>query len=86
MNTVILSVFDSAVNGFGRPLFVPHTGAGIRSFTDEVNRFDPNNTMNAHPEDFVLFHLGEFDDSDASFKLLDKPRMLVRGSEVKNHG
>lgn len=79
-----MSVFDVAVNGYGRPLFVPHVGAGIRSFTDEVNRASDGNTMHDHPEDFVLFELGKYDDADGSFKLLDKPRMVVRGGEVKN--
>lgn len=59
----VVSVFDRAVGGYGRPFFVPSIGAAVRSFIDEVNRDAPDNPMHKHPDDYDLFHIGSFDDS-----------------------
>ena len=47
MRSVVLAVFDSAVQGFGRPMFFQSLGVAIRSFTDEVNRSAEDNSFNA---------------------------------------
>jgi len=79
----ILCVRDSAAAVFGTPYFALSTGGAIRGFTDEVNRDAQGNTMNVHPEDFELYHLGVYDDATASFELLSKPVLMVRGKDVK---
>lgn len=76
---VIVSVRDRAVNGFASPFFVPSEGVALRSFTDEVNR--PDSALAKHPEDYDLYVLGTFDDSDGSFAV-NVPRMLVAGKQV----
>lgn len=82
MITQVVAVRDSAMNAFGRPLFVPALGIALRSFTDEVNRKDGENQMHAHADDFELWHLAEFDESDGKFMPVDV-RMLARGKDVK---
>ena len=37
MKRAVCAVFDSAVNLYGQPIFVPSVGAALRSFIDEVN-------------------------------------------------
>ena len=61
MITKVFSIFDSKAQMFNVPFFMTTTPAAIRSFTDLVN--DPNTPVNKHPSDFVLYELGEFDDS-----------------------
>lgn len=78
----VLSVRDSALNAFGRPVFVAATGAGIRSFADEVNRVDAQNEMNKHPGDFELFELGTFDDSTGRFLLFETPKSVLTGRQA----
>lgn len=80
---VIVSVRDSAANAFGRPLFVQSQGVAMRSFADEVNRVDPQNEMNKHPEDFELFELGTFDDRSGGLMFFDKPKSMVTGKQVR---
>lgn len=75
----VCSVVDQKIETFGLPIFVPHTGAAVRSFTDEVRRQGDDNQLNKHPEDFDLFLLGEFDDQTGELRSLPDPQRLVRG-------
>lgn len=77
----VCAVRDSAAGVFGQPIFVPSLGVANRSFADEVNRVDANNQLNVHPEDFELFHLGEFDDVEGVLTPR-KPVSLARAKDV----
>lgn len=82
MKQVVIAIKDRAADAFGRPAFVPSVGVAIRSFTDEVNRADPDNQMNSHPDDFDLFELGMYDDSTGVVEMLDSPRLLILGKQA----
>lgn len=79
---VMVSVRDAKSEVYGNPFFAPSVGAAIRSFDDEVNRNEPGNILNSHPEDFSLFQLGAFNDSEGTFEIIT-PKLLVHGKEVK---
>lgn len=81
MKLFIVSIRDSAADVFNRPYFAPAIGAATRQFMDEVNRVSDDNMLNKHPEDFALFLLGTFDDSNGSFDLGESPRQLALGKE-----
>lgn len=83
MKMVIVSIRDRAADAYGRPAFVATEGIAIRQFSDEVNNKYENNQMYAHPDDFDLFCLGSFDDSNGSFDLLDSPKQICLGKQVK---
>lgn len=83
MKMVICSIRDSAADAYGRPFFLPSVGVAIRSFTDEINRPAEDNQIYQHPEDFDLFELGVFDDSNAKFELHDVPKQLALGRQIK---
>jgi hypothetical protein len=83
MKLIICSVKDRAADAYGRPMFVPSTGVAIRSFTDEVNRNDPENNLYNHPDDFDLYDHGVFDDQSGMFSLHDTPVQLCIGKQVK---
>lgn len=58
----IIVLRDIKANVYGQPVFVPNIGAAIRSFGDQIK--DPNaGDLNKHPEDFELWHIGEYDDA-----------------------
>lgn len=78
----VVAVFDSALDAYSRPFFVPTTQAAVRSFTDEVNRSSAENPLFAHPEDFTLHLIGEWEDSTGLFKNLEEIQMLVRAKDV----
>ena len=81
----VVSVFDRAIQAFGRPVFVPAVGAALRSFGDEINRADSE--MHAHPDDFELYHLGQFDDTTGLFVGVPSgPALLLIGKNAVREG
>jgi len=80
MEQPMVCIFDRAMNGFLRPFLVPSTGVAVRQFSDEVNRAAEDNNMYQHPEDFDLFHVGNFEDKDGTFS--GPVTLLVRGKDV----
>ena len=83
MILVLCTVKDRAADAFGRPMFVPSVGVAIRSFSDEINRKDPENQLFNHPDDFDLYELGEFNDNNGLFVLHHAPKLLSLGKQVK---
>lgn len=63
MKMQMVALRDIVANVWNAPSFVPHLGTAIRSFGDECRRKEPNNVMGNHPEDFELWHIGEYDDN-----------------------
>lgn len=72
---------DRATDSFGNPMFLMSHGQAIRSFTDEVNRAATDNTIYAHPDDYDLYHLGEYDTVQGEFKPI-KPSMILVGKSA----
>lgn len=85
---VVCSVFDTAMQAFARPFFVPSTAMAVRSFGDEVKRRDADNPMQKHPEDFILYLLGTFDEERGSFTPPShgSPEILVRAKDMVSEG
>lgn len=80
MKQIMCSVFDSASITFSRPFCVAARGQAIRTFSDEVNRVDPGNELNRHPDDFSLHVVGEFDDNTGCLYPQDA-ECLIRGKD-----
>lgn len=77
----IVAIRDRAADAFMRPFFVPAVGMAIRSFQDEINRSDPDNSMNRHPDDYDLYLLGEYDEETGLFKT-GSPEQLALGKQM----
>ena len=54
----IVSVFDHAVGEFAPCMCANSEAAAIRIFTNEVNRYDPNNLLSTNKTDFTLYVVG----------------------------
>lgn len=81
----IVAIRDIKANIYGNPVFVASLPGAIRAFGDEVTKTD-GNPLSLHPEDYELYHLGEFIehfDSKQTFSLLEKPVQLALGSNFK---
>jgi hypothetical protein len=77
----VCAIRDRAVDAFNPPLCVAHQGQAVRGFTDEINRKAADNQLNAHPEDFDLYHLGTFNSETGIFDV-GQPRMICVGKDV----
>lgn len=80
---VICAVRDAKAEVYMRPFFVQQSGVAIRSFTDEVNRDDKDNTMFVHTADFALYEIGLFDDIEGKIYSYDVPKLLVQADQIK---
>lgn len=78
----VCAVRDRAVDSFGQPIFVRAIGEAMRSFMDELNR--EGSPMGAHPEDYDLYHIGDFDDQTGLLIACTPVKMLAVGKDVKN--
>lgn len=84
MKQIMCAVKDRAADAFGRPFFAQTAGVAIRSFMDEVSRDAADNQLFAHPDDFDLFELGAFEDGSGKFEILEEPKLLMLGKQVRS--
>lgn len=64
MKFKIYSVYDAAVGAYMQPFFMRSKGEALRGWMDAVN--DPKTQFHAHPKDFTLFEIAEYDEDDGS--------------------
>ncbi|AXH73336.1 MAG: nonstructural protein [Microviridae sp.] len=77
----VFSLYDSAVEAYNVPMFLRTNGEAIRSLTAAVN--DSESTICKWPDQYVLFELGTYDDSDGSFCPLSAPKSLGSALQYK---
>lgn len=59
------AIFDRKALQYHPPFFASTDGAAVRSLGDLVG--DLNTTVGRHPNDYVLFLVGRYDDQNGSF-------------------
>lgn len=79
MKIRVFSVFDTKAKAFLPPFFMPEQGQALRIFTDAVNK--PDHQFHAHPEDYALYDIGDFDDSKGILTPCN-PDLLITGLSV----
>lgn len=75
----MFTVYDSKAEAYLPPFFMAARGAALRSFQDTCN--DTTHAFNQHPEDYTLFHLGQYDDQHATFDITEAKTSLGLASE-----
>lgn len=66
MKLLMMAIYDSKAEVYSRPFFAVAAGSAVRSFDDAVN--DGKSEYSAHPGDYTLFLIGEYDDSTGQSK------------------
>lgn len=79
----VFSVRDGKALAFLQPFFSTASGSAIRAFSDAVQ--DVKTPLGAHPEDYVLYEIGTFDDSTAVFECLSPIKLLGAGMDFVIH-
>jgi len=77
----ILSVYDNVAQVFSHPFFAINVGSGTRDFYQACK--DPASNIGRSPDDFNLYHLGSFDDVQATFEIFDAPVRVALGINSK---
>lgn len=78
----VVAVKDRAADAYAAPMFIAANGAAIRAFSSEVNRADNTNMLYCHPDDFDLYSLGTYDDSNAKFEMHSEVQLIARGKDM----
>lgn len=78
---MIYSVYDAKVKYFHFPMFMRNRGEALRSWAQVAN--DEKSTICAHPSDFTLMELGEFDDQTAQITMHSVPESLGLAIQFK---
>lgn len=79
-NRKVYSVFDQKAEAFLQPFFTVSHGTAVREFSAAVQT--AGHSFNRFSEDYVLFDLGEFDESTGIFSQPDSPIAVLRASAV----
>lgn len=66
MKSNIYAIYDNKAEAYMQPFFAATPGLALRAFSDNVN--NKESIFNKHPNDFVLYEIGEFDDATGDLK------------------
>lgn len=69
MELNIYSIYDSAAKSYATPFFMPNDGLAIRAFSDNAN--DGESVISKHPDQFVLYKIGQYNDQTAKLDHYD---------------
>lgn len=81
MITKMFSLYDGKAQMFQTPFYMPTLGMALRAFADLCN--DPNTMVYRHPEDFSLYEIGEYDDSNAVHNSLSPLKLVGTAQEFQ---
>lgn len=74
MTEQVFTVFDSAAKRYLQPFFSPSIEFALRQFRHTLN--DEEHLFARFPEDYTLFHIGEYDAETGMITSLPNPHSL----------
>jgi len=78
----IVCVYDSKAKAFMDPIFIPNIPIAQRAFKNAAN--DPTTYIAQSPEDYTLFHIGNYDDETCKFEIFGTPESLGLATTYKD--
>lgn len=81
MITKIYSIFDDKAKVYNKPFHQLNEAVALRACKDLLE--DPTTEINRHPEDYVLFELGTYDDNIGGYELIKGKKIMFRFSELQ---
>lgn len=78
----VYAVRDSKAEVYNSPFCLKNHPLAIRSFEQHCN--NPQTDWSKFPEDFSLFHLGEYDTETGRLITLDSPVQIAQALDFKN--
>ena len=74
MKFKVFAIYDSKTEAWLQPFFSQSKGHAIRALEGLVS--DPQHNFSKYAEDFTLFEVGDWDDSDCKFDLMKTPHSI----------
>lgn len=75
-------IYDVKASVYNRPFYLINDAVAARVAIDLTK--DAASDISRHPEDFIMFKLGTFDDQTASFELNSSPAVMFRMHEIQH--
>jgi len=75
----IYTIYDIKANAYLTPFFLPTDGMATRTFADCAN--DPQHQFGKHPEDYILWKIGNYDDAIGIITPLETHEALGKAVE-----
>lgn len=75
------SIYDSKAEIFHPPYFNKTHGEAERTFGQIVN--DEKTQIGQFPEDYDLYHVGEYNDGTGQFTLPDSPKHMLKAIALR---
>jgi len=76
MKQSIYSIYDTVAQVFNKPFTDHNNATAIRSFTASIEG-------EKHKDDYALYLLAEYDDSNGSIKPVSDPVRILSGLDIK---
>lgn len=81
MKKEIFSIYDKIAQIYHNPVYLINKGIAIRQAQDQFK--NPDSEIAQHPEDFILFHIGTFEDTTAKITMLEIPETVLKFWEIQ---
>lgn len=75
------SIHDTKSGIYNSPFYAHTIGEAERMFKELT--LDEKTQVSKHPEDFDLFHVGEYDDNSGTFTSLKSPQHIIKAIQFK---
>lgn len=82
MKLLAYTIYDEKAETFGHPFFVSIQGIAERHLSDWAQ--NPDSMIGRHPEDFTLYQIGTWNDSEAKLESLGTPKFIAKATEYTN--
>lgn len=69
MELKMYTIYDVKTKAYHKPFYSNTNGAAIRAFSNAVN--DPVSDFNKNPEDYTLFEIGHYNDTEGTLHPLE---------------
>lgn len=77
------AIYDEKIQCYQNPVPFRTQGEALRTFMDTVNDHSSEHYLNKHPEDYILFEVGEYDEKAGVFKPYEHPISVATALSVK---
>lgn len=79
----MFSIRDTKSAIYSDPFYAITHGVAERNFHEIAN--DSSSIVYKHPEDFDLYHIGEFDDNTGKCQILETPKHVMKAVHCRKN-
>lgn len=82
MKTEMFVIYDNKARAYNKPFYMLNADCAVRTFRDLAN--DPASEISKNPEDYSMFHIGTYDDENATCEMHPSPLHVANAHEIQN--